>query len=704
MRFLSTKNILVFTLILTVVIVSIIESSRFVLFLGRFHPLILHLPIGALILTLFIDIVGRINNNYPKQTVQYALGFSAFFAVLACYLGYFLSFEGGYDKDTLDTHLWLGVVSAILIIGLFLFSKVENKKSSRLFFPAFIITFIVISFAGHYGSVLTHGSDFLTQYAKAPPKAKVIKEIDSLDIYEDVVFKILDEKCIQCHNPTKRKGELALNSSENILKGGKNGSVIEKGNASNSLIYTSLFLPISDKKHMPPEGKPQLTKEEVRLVEYWINNQAYFNEKIANLPKNDTLNKMLTKYLVFEKVKIKEASVSTINEAKEVGFSVLKLVPNQPELSVKFQKEKITIDALKTLNNLREQIIELDLSNTFLTDAMVSDLKEFKNLQKLSLNNTKITNKSLANFHNSKRLKVLNLYNTKITNKGLDVFLKHVVPEDIYIWETDVEKDFIAKLEFEYKTDLHAGVADGFVEITKLESPTFLTDKNLFVNTLTVKLASKIKNVKTYYTLDGSEPDSTSLKYTDKIVLKNAAHLKLRGFKKGWLPSDIVEKEFFKIKHKVENYQLVSPPDARYPGSSKLFDLKQEDKSFKDGGWAGFIGDNIDVTIDIGTIKEIDKISVNCLENTVNWIFFPKKVTVYSSVNKNIGFKKIGELKINRKGKHGEGTIVKMYDVNIPNTKTQFIRVVVENYETLPKWHEGAGKNAWLFVDEILIH
>ncbi|QOD60484.1 chitobiase/beta-hexosaminidase C-terminal domain-containing protein [Polaribacter haliotis] len=695
---------MVFTLILTVVIVSISESSRLVLFLGRFHPLILHLPIGALILTLFIDIVGRINNNYPKQTVQYALGFSAFFAVLACYLGYFLSFEGGYDKDTLDTHLWLGVVSAILIIGLFLFSKVEHKKASRLFFPAFIITFIVISFAGHYGSVLTHGSDFLTQYAKVPQKAKVIKNIDSLDIYKDVVHKILDGKCIQCHNPTKRKGELALNSSENILKGGENGAVIEKGNASNSLIYTSLFLPISDKKHMPPEGKPQLTKEEVRLVEYWINNQAHFNEKVANLPKNDTLNKMLAKYLVFEEIKIEEASISAINEAKEAGFSVLKLVPNQPELSVKFQKGEITDDGLKTLNNLNEQIIELDLSNTALTDNMISDLKEFKNLQKLSLNNTKITDKSLANFHNSKRLKVLNLYNTGITNKGLDAFLKHVVPEDIYIWETEVEKDFIAKLESEYKTNLHAGVADGFVEITKLESPTFLTDENLFVDSLTVKLVSKIKNVKTYYTIDGSEPDSTSLKYKDIIFLKNSAHLKLRGFKNGWLPSNIVEKGFFKIKYEVENYNLVNQPDARYPGGSKLFDLKQGGDSFKDGSWAGFTGDNIDVTIDMETIKEIDKISVNCLENTVNWIFFPKKVTVYSSTNKNTGFKKIRELKINRKGKHGEGTIIKSYTVDIPKTKTQFIRVVVENYKALPKWHEGAGKDAWLFVDEILIH
>ncbi|WP_242202169.1 c-type cytochrome domain-containing protein [Aestuariivivens insulae] len=703
MKRLNTKYILTLSVILITVIIVFAEPSRLVLFLGRFHPVILHLPIGALILTLFIDIVGRIKNNYPSLAIQYALGFSSFFAVLACLLGYFLSFEGGYDSPTLNSHLWLGAISTILIVCLFVLSKSKADWASKLFLPCFGITFIGITITGHYGSILTHGSDFLTQYASAPKEVKPITHIDSLKIYDDVVFKILDAKCIQCHNNTKKKGDLALNSPENILKGGEHGKVIVKGHAEESQMFKSIMLPLSDEKHMPPEGKPQLTKDEQWLIAYWINHNADFKNKVVHLPKNDTLNKLLKKYLVFEELKIEEASIGDINDAKEAGFTIFKLVPNKPELSVKFPKKELNKKALKALKKLHEQVVELDLSNTALTDEMASSLKSFKNLKKLYISNTKISNEGLKSFYNAKRLQVLNAYNTNITNEGLNAFLQQVVPQHIYVWQTDIDKNDIAMLESKFDTKVYAGTAEDFVEITQIETPTFLSDKNLFVDTISVRLQSKIKNVKTFYTLDGTDPDSTSLPYKDSIFLDRPVQLKVKTYKAGWLPSDVLEKNFFKIKHQVLKYNLVKQPDDRYPGSDKLFDLKEGSELFRDGNWIGFSGDNVDATIDLESVKQVDKISVNCLENVSNWILFPKKITVYSSTEMNTGYQKIGELNITRTGRYGSGTEIKKYTVDIPNTTTQYLRVVVENFKTLPSWHEGAGTDAWLFVDEILI-
>ncbi|WP_242155808.1 c-type cytochrome domain-containing protein [Aestuariivivens sediminis] len=703
MKFLKTKHVITVTVLLLVILVVFVEPSRFILFLGRFHPVILHLPIGALILTFFIEIVGRITNNYPKQVIQYALGFSSFFAVVACILGYFLSFEGGYDTNTLNNHLWLGVISTVLITGLFLWSQSKSKAGSKLFLPFFTLSLIAIAITGHHGSILTHGSDFLTQYAKPPATIKPITHIDSLHMFDDVVFKILDSKCIQCHNPTKRKGELALNSPENILQGGENGKVIVAGDAENSQLYKSIHLPLSDDKHMPPEGKPQLTNNEQWLLTYWINNNADFEHKMVHLPKNDTLNTLLKKYLVFEDLNIKEASLRDVNKVKEAGFTVFKLVPKQPELSVKFENKTISNDALKILEKLKNQIIELDLSHTNLSDDMTSGLNKFKNLKKLHINNTKITDESLKHLQKAKRLETLNVYGTEITNDGLIALLQHIVPKHIYVWQTLVDDTTIASLQSKYDTQIFSGVDKDFVEITNLEAPTFLNDKNLFVDTISIRLVSKIKNVKTYYTTDGTEPDTTSLLYKDKIFLDRPVQLKIKAFKEGWLPSETIEKNFFKIKQEVSKYTLVKQPDDRYPGSDKLFDLKEGSTLFRDGNWIGFSGDNVDTTIDLESVKPIDKISVNCLENVGNWILFPKKLSVYSSLDKDSEFKKIGELNINRQGRYGNGTEIKKYTVNIPNTKTQYLRVVIENFKTLPSWHEGAGTDAWLFVDEILI-
>ena len=57
------------------------ETPRILLFFGRFHPLLLHLPIGALLLTFFIEIVARIRKNDADIMVKNALAFSAFFSI-----------------------------------------------------------------------------------------------------------------------------------------------------------------------------------------------------------------------------------------------------------------------------------------------------------------------------------------------------------------------------------------------------------------------------------------------------------------------------------------------------------------------------------------------------------------------------------------------------------------------------------------------
>ncbi len=61
------------------------EAPRIILFFGRFHPLLLHLPIGGLLLTFFLDIVGRIQQRYPREVIQLMLGFTALFALFTCF-------------------------------------------------------------------------------------------------------------------------------------------------------------------------------------------------------------------------------------------------------------------------------------------------------------------------------------------------------------------------------------------------------------------------------------------------------------------------------------------------------------------------------------------------------------------------------------------------------------------------------------------
>jgi uncharacterized membrane protein len=158
------------------------ETPKFLLFLGRFHPLLLHLPIGALMLTFFMEIIGRIRKNDINLIISYALGFSAFFSVLTAIMGYLLSLEGGYGKDVLRIHMYAGFTMAGLTCLLYFAKKAKKSALKKSYLPLYFTTLIVTIITGHYGSIFTHGDTFLTAYSPISfeEEKELILETDSL--------------------------------------------------------------------------------------------------------------------------------------------------------------------------------------------------------------------------------------------------------------------------------------------------------------------------------------------------------------------------------------------------------------------------------------------------------------------------------------------------------------------------------------------
>lgn len=673
---------------------------RFILFFGRFHPLVLHLPIGALVVTFFLEVIRRLQKNEASDTIKHLLGFTAIFSIITCFFGYFLSLEGGYASETLDIHFYTGIATAVFATCLFYLTTRNDFKTSKVFLPIFIFTLGLISVAGHYGSVLTHGDNFLTEYAGPAPKAKTIEVVDSLKIYEDVVFKILDSKCVQCHNASKQKGELSMLTPDLLLKGGVSGTSLVAGNSANSLLYTRMLLPISDEEHMPPEGKEQPTKDEIWLINHWIENGANFDDYASEITSNDTLRDKLKNYLVFNKVEIPKASTDAIETVKASGFRVLEIVPNQAALNVKLLNKKPTLKTLESLEDIEEQIVELDFSNAELTDDMMDVVKNMKNLKFLRVNHSNITDATLAHFKNLKQLEVLNLYQTSITDAGLRQLLSSINPKNIYSTETQVTEETALALQNEYGITIQNNLLKGFVEDSQLKQPLITPNRTLFNDTIHVSVKTRVKNVDVRYTLDGKIPDSTSKKVDDKFVFNTSTTLKVAAFKDGWLPSDILTKEFKKVEQHITSFSMVNTPSKSYSGAEKLFDLKEGTTDYKDGEWTGYFGENLIVTIDLGAKQKVNNISLNCLEDVNIWILYPKRFTVYASNSKNSAFKKVGDVLVSREGQGGEPEFKKVH-LDLGGVAARYYKIVVKNHDKLPEWHPAAGNPTWLFVDEI---
>ncbi|MEJ2614619.1 MAG: FN3 associated domain-containing protein [Ignavibacteriaceae bacterium] len=217
-----------------------------------------------------------------------------------------------------------------------------------------------------------------------------------------------------------------------------------------------------------------------------------------------------------------------------------------------------------------------------------------------------------------------------------------------------------------------------------------------------IELTPQTPGTEVYYTLDGSNPTDKSTLYKNPILINRQTTVKAVAMKKGWAPSSITERTiFFTLPRKA--IQLEGGVDRRYNGGGEdaLIDNKRGTDDYKDGAWQGFEGRDIQADIDLGKPITVNQVTAGFLLDQNAWIFLPEEVEVYYSENGKdfIPLKKI-DLDAKEPSKLKQ---IKNITLSFNKINTRYIRVRAKNIKTCPEWHKGAGGNAWLFADEILI-
>jgi uncharacterized membrane protein/mono/diheme cytochrome c family protein len=265
---------------------EITESFWLWQFLGRLHPLIVHFPVGLLVVALFLEILDwRSTNKSLRAGINALLWIGAGSAVLAVALGLLLASQEEYGGDTLTYHQWAGISTMVLALLTLL---VLRTGRIGLYRSILTLTVVGVAVAGHFGSMLTHGEDYLTSVLPQEHDTKVAdfgqtnfmlvsngqplteKQVEDLNLE---VRSILAHNCYSCHSATKMKGELRLDKRELIMKGGEDGPVIVAGHPEKSELIRRISLPTGHKEAMPTKGK-RLTAKEVALLDYWIKQGA----------------------------------------------------------------------------------------------------------------------------------------------------------------------------------------------------------------------------------------------------------------------------------------------------------------------------------------------------------------------------------------------------------------------------------------------
>lgn len=418
-------------------------------FIGHFHPLMVHLPIGILLFAILIHWLAQ-KEKYVlfKNIVPFSYLIGAASAVLSCLSGLALSTNGDYDIQTLFYHQWLGILVALIaLVGVY-FTK--NNKTKELKWAS-VSLLVLIFLTGHFGGTLTHGAGYLTKGLKAKKAIKARPNFSNVQealLFEDIIQPILEEKCYGCHSEIKQKGKLRLDTKEWILKGGEDGLILHQGSALNSPLYKKIILDPLDEKHMPPKGKPQITEKERVLIEWWINSGGYFDKKIKDLPQPANIQMVLAN---FEKNtpkalnddvptnEIRLANQASLNNLTKMGVTILQVAKNSNYLTANFinvVKPNDTIDNL--IKTVSPNIVWLKMPGIGFTNSLANALGYCDSLTKLSLERSSITDNQLINFQNLKRLHYLNLVGTKISLKGLLQLKSLNKINELYLGQTSI--------------------------------------------------------------------------------------------------------------------------------------------------------------------------------------------------------------------------------------------------------------------------
>jgi len=679
------------------------KSNQGIEWLGKLHPLLLHFPIVLGIAIVFY-LVFLSTKRLELSIEKLLFTGNAVLATLVALFGLFLSKQDAYDKTTLDIHKWGGVAIALISWTLLYITylKINWKKGIGIFY------LIVLLFFTHKGAQLTHGEDVLAFPTSAPAVDEQTNKVDSsLTVYEKAIAPIFEQKCVSCHGTEKVKGKLQLNTPEFIIKGGKEGNLLNSVNNKEALLLQRIHLPNADEKHMPPDGKLQLTLEELNLFNRWVKAGGDFKKKINELAKTDTLALLALAYKAPKKGDDNKSIAPDLLAYNTSYCTVSYSYYGSDEIFVDFfQGSFYKTESLKKLAPIKEKVASLNMQGMPLTKENINIISSCSNLRKLNLNYTKISLNELLPLKSLLKLKNISICGIDLNPTTLAAFIEKSPFTIVHIWNNKaVEKDYANLMTNNKKTKIIIG--DNLNDqILQLTSPIIEQDSSIIVTHLGVSLKHFMKGAIMRYTIDGSEPDSiNSPIYTKKLLISKSSILKTKAFKPGWLSSNITEKTFYKSEIHPDSIYLVTHPDKKYmgKGAKTLIDYELGEQDFAGGKWLAYKDSNMVFVTSFAEPKLLNKATFNAFIDMGAYIFPILYIKIEGSNDGKI-FKYLNEAKFPSLEKTNKFRGNKSFSCTFPKGKSyKFYRFTLLNLKKLPKWHPGKGKPAWIFVDELFL-
>ncbi|MXY07495.1 MAG: hypothetical protein F4Y61_02465 [Rhodothermaceae bacterium] len=453
------------------------RPSDFSLFLGRFHPVVVHLPIGILVVAILLECLSA----RPAWRGRYDTGILALLyigvwsSILAVIFGLYLAQGGGYSASQLAWHKRMGILVVLFASLAYLYKAWPGLSERwlkhwepRMYGISLGLLLLGVALTGHFGGMLTHGPDYLSRYmpdglrqvAGLPKKADIgrllLENPAETSTYTALIAPVLESRCVSCHGPDAQRGGLRLDTPEFINEGGDDGPPIVAGRAHESELIHRVWLPLNSDDHMPPIESPQLSVAEAELLRWWIDAGASFEELLPDAEWSPVVQTIVDgmglgeiRTGIFALDTAPPDSMDIVALAN-LGLSVTPLAENEPYLQVRC----MDLEACTGTSELREALLRLapniawlDLGRSQAGNDLVEVIADLPHVTRLHLQQTSVTDEGLAHLSNLEYLEYLNLYGTAVSDSGL-VHLEEL-PElqSLYLWQTNTTEAGTERLQ-----------------------------------------------------------------------------------------------------------------------------------------------------------------------------------------------------------------------------------------------------------------
>lgn len=214
---------------------------------------------------------------------------------------------------------------------------------------------------------------------------------------------------------------------------------------------------------------------------------------------------------------------------------------------------------------------------------------------------------------------------------------------------------------------------------------------------ISLVLESEFPDSDIRFTLDGSPVSEESEEYSAPITIDKTTTIKAQVFKEGRPIGDLFEKTITYHKAAGKPVTYINRYHNSYQGAKELgmVNVMRGSKNFHDGQWQGWLGDDMELIIDLENPTEIKKVTIGSLENQGSGIYFPVGVEVLLS-DDGMTYKSVGD--INRPYAVNSSSELKDFVLEIGQQSARYVKVIARNLGTPP-----TGGGSWMFIDEVIV-